>query len=423
MEFHDEDPADTDLGHIDLCNSKNFVHGVPHHWFTQLRHQAPVQWHPDPNGQADGFWSVTRYDDCVTVNRDYEHFSSARAATLFTDMDPENLASLQLMMLNMDPPIHTRYRRLVNKGFTPRMMRDLEQKVIASTDRIIDGVCEEGSADFVEKISAELPLQVIADLMGVPQSDRHLVFDWSNRMVGSDDPEFQITPESSTQASMELYAYADELCEKKRLDPHEDLFSVLTRAEIGGDRLSQLELDLFFLLLAVAGNETTRNLISGAMVAFFDNPDQWERLLVDRSLLPSAIEEMLRFVSPVMHFRRQSTMDWHIGPQEIAEGDKVVFWHASANRDESVFGETADRFDIARTPNNHMAFGGGGPHFCLGANLARMEIRVMFERLLDRVPDIRLAGDVQRLQSNFINGVKHLPVSFTPSSPGNRQPC
>jgi cytochrome P450 len=405
-----------ELQDIDLCDSKNFVNGVPHEWFAYLRREAPVQWHLDPNGQAEGFWSVTRYDDCVNVNRDYEHFSSARAATLFTDMDEENLAQLQLMMLNMDPPMHTRYRRLVNKGFTPRMIRDLEAKVVASTDDIINRVCEAGSADFVEQLSAELPLQVIAELMGVPQEDRHLVFDWSNRMVGSEDPEFQISPESSTQASLELYAYADELCAKKRADPHADLFSVLTQAEIDGDRLSQLDLDLFFLLLAVAGNETTRNLISGAMVAFFDHPDQWQRLRDDRSLLPSAIEEMLRFVTPVMHFRRQATMDWAIGDQKIAEGDKVVFWHTSANRDETVF-DDPNVFDIGRTPNNHMAFGGGGPHFCLGANLARMEIRVMFDRLLDRMPDIHQAGEEQHLQSNFINGVKHLPVAFAPSAP------
>ena len=405
-----------DLSDIDLSDSRNFVDGVPHDWFAYLRKEAPVQWHKDPNGQQDGFWSVTRYDDCVNVNRDYEHFSSARAATLFTDMDEDNLAQLQLMMLNMDPPMHTRYRRLVNKGFTPRMIRDLEVKVVASTDDILNRVCEQGSADFVEQISAELPLQVIAELMGVPQEDRHLVFDWSNRMVGSDDPEYQISPESSTQASLELYAYADELCAKKRIDPHADLFSVLTQAELEGDQLSQLELDLFFLLLAVAGNETTRNLISGAMVAFFDHPDQWERLKADRSLLPSAIEEMLRYVTPVMHFRRQASMDWTIGDQKIAEGDKVVFWHTSANRDETVF-ENPNAFDIGRTPNNHMAFGGGGPHFCLGANLARMEIRVMFDRLLDRMPDIHLDGDVQRLRSNFINGVKHIPVAFAPSAP------
>jgi cytochrome P450 len=405
-----------DATDIDLSDPGNFVAGVPHEWFAYLRREAPVQFHPDPNGFAEGFWSVTRYEDCVNVNRDYEHFSSYRAATLFNDFDDDVLAQQRMMMLNMDPPMHTRYRRLVNKGFTPRMIRDLESKVVASTDAIIDNVCEQGSADFVEQVSAELPLQVIADLMGVPQDDRHLVFDWSNRMVGSDDPEYQLSAEAGPQAAMELYAYADELCQRKRLDPHEDLFSVLTQAEIDGDQLDQLELDMFFLLLSVAGNETTRNLISGAMVAFFDHPDQWERLKADRSLLPSAIEEMLRYVSPVMHFRRQATSEVVIGDQKIAAGDKVVFWHVSGNRDETVF-DDPNRFDIGRSPNNHMAFGGGGPHFCLGANLARMEIKVMFDRLLDRVPDIHQDGEVQRLRSNFINGVKHLPVAFTPSAP------
>ncbi len=189
-----------------------------------------------PHGFAEGFWSVTRYDDCVGVNRDYEHFSSYRSAVLFHDMDEEGLAQQRMMMLNMDPPMHTRYRRLVNKGFTPRMIRDLEAKVVASADSIIDTVCESGSADFVEQISAELPLQVIADLMGVPQEDRHLVFDWSNKMIGSDDPEYQVSADTPAQASMELFAYADELCAKKRLDPHQDLFSVLTQADIDGDR-------------------------------------------------------------------------------------------------------------------------------------------------------------------------------------------
>jgi cholest-4-en-3-one 26-monooxygenase len=408
-----------ELSDINLCDPDNFVAGVPHEWFARLRREAPVYWHPDPSSLGGGFWAVTRFDDSVKVNRDFEHFSSYRAATLFHDFDEEVLAQQRMMMLNMDPPMHTRYRRLVSKGFTPRMMRDLEEMVVAAADAIIDGVCETGSADFVEEISAELPLQVIADLMGVPQEDRHLVFDWSNRMIGSEDPEYQVNPDASGQAALELYAYADELCQKKRLDPHEDLFSVLTQAEVEGDQLSQLELDLFFLLLSVAGNETTRNLMSGAMVAFFDHPDQWEKLLADRSLLPSAIEEMLRFVSPVMHFRRQATADVAIGDQKVSEGDKVIFWHVSANRDESVFADP-NTFDVARSPNNHMAFGGGGPHFCLGANLARMEIRVMYDRLLERLPDIRLDGEVQRLRSNFINGVKHIPIAFTPSAPLGR---
>ncbi len=404
------------VAEINLCDPENFVAGVPHDWFRYLRHEDPVSWHHDPDSAGGGFWSITRYDDSVAVNRDAEHFSSYRAGAIFHDMDDEALAQQRMMMLNMDPPMHTRYRRLVNKGFMPRMVRDLESSVVHFADGILDNVCEDGSADFVEQISAELPLQVIAELMGVPQDDRHLVFDWSNKMIGSDDPEYLTSPDAPAQAAMDLYAYADELCAKKRLDPHEDLFSVLTQAEIEGDRLSELELDLFFLLLSVAGNETTRNLISGAMVAFFDHPDQWKRLLGDRSLLPTAIEEMLRYVSPVMHFRRQATADAVVGDQHIAEGDKVVFWHISANRDESVFPDP-DSFDIGRAPNNHMAFGGGGPHFCLGANLARMEIRVMFDRLLDRMPDIHLDGEVQRLRSNFINGVKHIPVAFAPSAP------
>jgi len=405
-----------DLADIDLVDPGNFVAGVPFDWFAQLRREAPVYWHPDPDSEGGGFWAVTRFDDCVGVNRDYEHFSSARRTSLFKDFDEDLLEQQRMMMLNMDPPLHTRYRRLVNKGFTPRMIRDLEVKVVSATDSILDAVCEQGSADFVEQISAELPLQVIADLVGVPQEDRHLVFDWSNRMIGADDPEYQVSAEAAGQAAMELFAYADQLCEQKRLDPHADLLSVLTGTEMDGDSLSQLELDLFFMLLAVAGNETTRNLISGAMVAFFDNPDQWARLQADRSLLPDAVEEMLRYVTPVMHFRRQATSEVNLGDQKIAAGDKVVFWHISANRDETVFSDP-DTFDISRTPNNHMAFGGGGPHFCLGANLARMEIRVMYDRLLDRLPDIHLDGDVQRLRSNFINGVKHIPVAFTPSAP------
>jgi len=216
-------------------------------------------------------------------------------------------------------------------------------------------------------------------------------------------------------ASMELYAYASELFATKRADPHDDLMSVLTQVELDGEQLSSFELELFFLLLTVAGNETTRNLISGAMATFFEHPDQWELLRKDRSLLPDAVEEMLRFVTPVMNFRRQATADFELGGQKIEADSKVVFFHISANRDELAF-DNPQTFDITRNPNPHMAFGAGGPHFCLGANLARMEIRVMFEHLLDRLPDMELAGDVQRLQSAFISGVKHIPITF-PTGP------
>jgi cholest-4-en-3-one 26-monooxygenase len=402
-----------DLAPVDLSDSRSFVPGVPHAWLAHLRWHDPVHWQDEPGGP--GFWAVTRYQDCITVNRDYERFSSAAKGTMPFEMGEEEVAQQSLMMLNMDPPLHTRYRRLVNKGFTPRMVRDLEASIHRSTDAIIDDVVEKGSADFVTEVSAELPLQVIAELLGVPRDDRHRMFEWSNRMVGNEDPEYQQQAEMAMIAALELYAYATELFAKKRVDPHEDLMSVLTTVEVEGERLSELELELFFLLLTVAGNETTRNLMSGALHAFFQHPEQWRRLLDDRSLLPAAVEEMLRFVTPVMNFRRTAMCDATLSGTDIAPGDKVVFFHASANRDEDVFTEP-DVFDVGRDPNPHIAFGAGGPHFCLGANLARMEIRVMFEHLLDRLPDIRLDGEVQRLQSQFINGVKHLPVAFTPSA-------
>ncbi len=398
---------------VDLSDSRSYVAGVPHAWLAYLRRHDPVHWQDEDGGP--GFWAVTRYEDCVTVNRDYERFSSAARGTMPFEMSDDDIAQQGLMMLNMDPPLHTRYRRLVNKGFTPRMVRDLEESIHRVTDGIIDDVIESGEADFVTQLAAELPLQVIAELLGVPQVDRHRMFEWSNSMVGSEDPEYQAQADQALVAAMELYAYAAELFATKRIDPHADLMSALTTVEVEGERLSDMELELFFLLLTVAGNETTRNLMSGAMHTFFEHPEQWERLVADRNLLPTAVEEMLRFVTPVMNFRRTAMCDLTLSGTKVTEGDKVVFFHASANRDEDVF-ENADTFDVSRDPNPHVAFGGGGPHFCLGANLARMEIRVMFEHLLDRMPDIRQAGDVQRLQSQFINGVKHLPVAFTPAA-------
>ena len=407
------DISGIDYGDIDLLDSTVFAERVPHEWFAFLRENAPVWWQAEKDGP--GFWAVTTLAEATQVNRDYEHFSSARKATYLWDLGEDDLAQQQLIMLNMDPPLHTRYRRLVNKGFTPRMVNQLHERIHAATDDIIDSVIETGSADFVTDIAAELPLVVIAELLGVPNEDRHRMFDWSNRMIGSDDPEYQTAGEVAQVASLELYAYASELFGKKRADPQDDLMSVLTQVDIDGEQLSSLDLELFFLLLTVAGNETTRNLISGAMATFFEHPDQWELLRNDRSLLPDAVEEMLRYVTPVMNFRRQTTKPFELGGQKIEADSKVVFFHISANRDERAF-VRPQTFDITRNPNPHMAFGAGGPHFCLGANLARMEIRVMFEHILDRIPDLELAGPVQRLQSAFISGVKHIPISF-PAGP------
>ncbi|MEI8000806.1 MAG: cytochrome P450 [Actinomycetes bacterium] len=395
------------LADIDLTDPDAFVAGVPHEWMTRLRTEAPVFWHEEAEGP--GFWCVTGYEEFVTVNREWETFSSMRGAVYLWDLPEAELEMQRMIMLNMDPPLHTRYRLLVNKGFTPRMVAALEEQSRVRTREILARVKARGECDFVVDVAAELPLQVIADLMGVPQEDRHKLFDWSNRMIGGEDPEYGLTEEERQMASMELYAYSAELAAQRRLDPHQDLMSILTQASVNGEQLSDVEIDLFFLLLSVAGNETTRNLISHGIVALLENPDQLALLRADRSLMGSAIEEMLRWASPVMQFRRTATRDTELGGQAIAEGDKVVFWHIAANRDETRFPDPF-RFDITRTPNEHVAFGSGGPHYCLGANLARLEIKVMFEELLDAFDEMEITGPVERLRSNFINGIKHIPL-------------
>jgi cholest-4-en-3-one 26-monooxygenase len=394
---------------IDLNDLDQFVRQVPHDIFTELR-QRPPYWQDEPGGP--GYWNFTRYDDVVVINKDNQTYSSQRRTALIHEMPEEQLEQQRMMMLNMDPPLHTRYRLLVNKGFTPRMVGQLEDNARRMTGQILDRAMEKGEFDFVTDVAAELPLQVIADLMGVPQEDRHKVFDWSNRMVGSEDPEYQGAPEEAQMASMELFAYCHALTEQKKADPAEDLMSILTRVEVDGEGLSELEIDLFFLLLAVAGNETTRNLMAHGMLALLENPDQYKELVADPLLVPSAAEEMLRWGSPVMHFRRTLTKDTEINGFPVKEGDKVVIWYISANRDESVFTDPF-RFDIHRNPNPHVAFGGGGPHFCLGANLARLEIKVMFDEIVRQLPGLQLAGPVERLRSNFINGIKHLPVTVS----------
>jgi cholest-4-en-3-one 26-monooxygenase len=317
------------------------------------------------------------------------------------------------MMVNMDPPQHTKYRRLVSTGFTPKMISAMEPHVRKITRRIVDSVAKRGSCDFVTEISARLPLHVIAEIMGVPQDMHEQIFEWSNKLVGFTDPEYATTPESSQQAAAQMFMYANTLAVDRKANPKDDLVSVLINAEVDGERLTEADFDGFFLLLSVAGNETTRNLMSGAMLALMEHPEQRQRLLDDMSLLPTAIEEFLRWVSPIIYFRRTASRDTEIRGQQIKAGEKVAMYYPSGNRDESIF-ERPDEFDVTRRVNPHLAFGGGGNHFCLGASLARLEIRCMFEELLTRLPDMELDGPVSRLRSNFINGIKHLPVRYTP---------
>jgi cholest-4-en-3-one 26-monooxygenase len=400
------------LADVDLCNLDQFETGVPHHVFKLLRAESPVHRHAEPNG-GPGFWVVTKYHDLMNVSKNPGTFSSYKGGTNIFDVEPEQLSQTRMIMLNMDPPAHSKYRKLVSQGFVPRIVSRLEEHVREMTRHIVDSIAARGECDFVTEVAAELPLQVIAEFLGVPLADRHKVFEWSNRLIGFDDPEFNgNAKEEGTRAATEMYMYANQLALERRDHPRDDLVSVLMRGEVDGERLSEMEFDSFFLLLAVAGNETTRNLISGGMLALIEHPEQRARLVADMSLLPTAVEEMLRWVSPVMHFRRTATRDTELRGQKIGEGEKVVIFYPSVNRDEEIFPD-GDQFNVSRSPNEHLAFG-IGEHFCIGSNLARLEIRLMFQELLTRLPDIELAGPVHRLRSNFINGIKRMPVRFTP---------
>ena len=412
----------TDLSDIDLLNPDAFVEQKHHEWFRRLRAEAPVYWFSDGE---DGFWNVVKHEDVVLVNRDSALFSSERAGTqIFSrrraremGVDLEEGAEYGstargVIMLEMDPPKHTRYRLLVNKGFTPRMIGLLEQALRTRATHIIDQVIERGQADFVVDIASELPLQAIADIMGVPQEDRVKLFEWSNRMIGAGDPEFMNN--ESGNAMAELFAYSHQLADQRRVDPRDDIVTKLLNTEIDGDKLSELEFDMFMMLLSVAGNETTRNATAHGMYALLENPDQFAYLKEDpEGRMEVAIEEILRWASPVLHFKRTTTADTEIRGVDIKEGDAVVMWYISANRDEDIFDDPYT-FDVTRDPNPQIAFGGGGNHFCLGANLARMELRLIFEEISKRMPDMQLAGEPDRLRSNFIGGIKHLPITYTP---------
>jgi cholest-4-en-3-one 26-monooxygenase len=408
---------------IDLLDLDRFQRLEHYEMFDRLRAEAPVSWHDYPN--AKGFWNVVQHQDLVQVNRDTGLYSSETGGiSILTPDEFPGEGNGQdprgLMMLYMDPPKHTRYRLLVNKGFTPRMIGLIEKYLEHRAVLIVDNIIERGSCDFVVDLASELPLQAIAEIMGVPQEDRMMLFDWSNRMIGLDDPEF--ADQDGATASAELFMYVNDLAQKRQADPRDDIVTKLINSEIEGDRLTEFEFDMFMMLLTVAGNETTRNTTSWGMWALMQNPDQYKMLAGDiDGKLDHAIEEILRWATPVYHFRRTATADTVLHGQEIKKDDKVVIWHISANRDETVF-ENPYQFDIDRWPNEHIAFGGGGQHFCLGANLARMELKLIFREIMSRIPDMKLAGDVEMLRSNFIGGVKHMPVQFSPGVRRNPEP-
>ena len=406
---------------VDLYDSSTFEHAIPHEYFEWLRVHEPVHWQDARpisalgtemlETEQRGYWAVSRYKDIVEISLDQARFSSERGTVLNNDLPEDRIAQLRLWMINQDAPRHTKLRKLVNKGFTKRIVEQMDLHIRELSKGIVDRVARKGSCDFVTDIASELPLLVIAELVGCPAEDRGKLFAWSNQMVGFEDPEFS-NRDNATGAMVEMLEYASYLAKLRRDDPREDLTSVLVNAEVDGEKLDDLTFNMFFILLILAGNETTRNAISGGMLALSEHPDQRAKLAGDLSLLTPATEEILRYVSPVISMRRTATQDTEIGGQKIRENEKVVMFYPSANRDPEIF-ENPDAFDITRDPNVHLAFG-WGPHFCLGANLARGEIRGIFAELLRRFPDIEVTGPVRRLRSSTVNSIKSMEVSFTP---------
>lgn len=397
---------------IDLLAPSSFDGGQPHDVYRWLRQHEPVHHHDEPDGP--GFWVLTRHADVKAVGRDADTFSSVPTIAI-EDTEVLDIAGHQ-MMLMMDPPRHTRYRRLLNHRFTPRASGRLEDKIDEMARRIVDAVVERGECDLVADIAGELPSFVVADLLGLPLDDGRRLYELTEIIHTS----AAALPEGAQAAAIgEMFSYAADVARAKRAQPGDDVSSVLLQSEVEGSPLDDIDFNLFFLLLVDAGGDTTRNLVAGGMLALFDHPDERARLAADLDgLLPTAMDEMLRWVSPVVYMRRTATRDTEIGGQAIAAGEKVVMYYGSANRDESAFTDP-DRFDVGRTPNEHVAFGGGGPHFCLGAHLARIEIAAMFRQIVMRLPDLRAAGPVEWLPSNFISGPKHMPVEFTPGRPSS----
>ena len=414
MARHEIDIDGIGFDDIDLTDSKPFADGVPHHWFAFLRENAPVWWQEESDGP--GFWAVTSHADCTQVNRDYEHFSSAKKATFIWDLPEDDLAQQQMLMLNMDPPLHTRYRRLVNKGFTPKMVNQLHDRINAAADDIIDSVIEQGTADFVTDIAAELPLVVIAELLGVPHEDRHRMFDWSNRMIGSEDPEYQTGEEASQQAAMELYAYASELFAAKRADPHDDLMSVLTSVDIEGEKLSEIELELFFLLLTVAGNETTRNLISGGDGCVLRQPRPVGA--APQRPVPPAVggrgDAALRHPGDELpapdHPARSSSA--------ASSSKRTARWCSSTSRPTGT--RRSSRIRSASTspatPIPTWPSAPADPTSAWAPTWPAWRSGSCSSTSSTGCPTFSLDGEVQRLQSQFINGVKHIPVAFPPAA-------
>ncbi len=396
------------LGEIDLSSHDAFVDRVPHEWFRTLRREAPVFFNPEPDGS--GFYAVTRYADIRHVHRDFATYSSEAGGTSLEDLEPDQIEARK-SMIDTDPPRHTELRKLIARRFTSRAVMVWEQAVRTVCDRVLTEALPKDEFDFVHEISSEIPMQVFAEILGVAQEDRRLIVEMGDRILGNQDPEYaqpvepahRLLPFSSPVAR-EMFEFGRKVADARKKNPRDDIITLLVNAD-----LTQREFDVYFVLLATAGNETTRHTITHGLLALMEHPDQLERLRKEPSLYASAADEMLRWATAVHYFRRTTTRDTELAGAEIPAGSKVATWLTSGNRDETVF-ENPDAFDVGRHPNKHLAFGPGGIHHCLGAHLARLEVRVVFEEMLKRVEGFELVGPPERLRSNFFNGVKRMPV-------------
>ena len=406
---------------IDLTDARLFEQGFPHDVFTTLREESPVHWQPFspdfPGDHDPGFWVFSRYDDVQAASRDPELFCSLDGPGL-SGLPPEMRGT---MLVSMDGPAHVRQRRLISAGFTPRMVGKLEAQAREWTVEIVERARERGTCDFVQDVAYQLPMHMIADIVGIPVEDREWLFGLTQELLQAGDDTRGVSPDEFLSIQVQMFEYAQELGRRKRSDPQDDVWTILSTVEVetdDGERtgLSGIELDMFFFVLTIAGSETTRNAIAGGLIALLDHPDQLAALRRDPDAMQLAVEEILRWTSPVAYFARRATRDTEVRGVPIAEGDRITMWYPSANRDEEVF-EDPFRFDIARTPNLHVAFGGGGPHFCLGSNLARREIAVLFQELLARTTEIEILAPPQRsgltIDNPVLGAVCDLPVRLS----------
>jgi len=399
---------------FDVNDPDMYARRLPRAEFDELRKAAPIWWQAQPRGRDgfddEGHWVLTRHADVKEVSRNDAVFSSYENTAIIRfseQMTRDNIDMQRVILLNMDAPQHTRMRSIISRGFTPRAVSNLKDALATRAMNIVQTALDSGEGDFVRDVACELPLQAIAELLGVPQEDRMKLFEWSNMMVSYDDPDFD--PEDGQTASFEMLSYFMEVAEQRKENPENDIVTKLVTADIDGNELTSDEFGFFTILLSVAGNETTRNAISHGMIAFMEHPDQWELFKAERP--ETTADEIVRWSTPVVSFQRTAKEDIELSGVQIKAGDRVGMYYAAANFDPDVF-EDPYTFNIKRDPNPHLGFGGTGAHYCIGANLARMEMNLMFNAIADVLPDLSMLGDPERLRSGWLNGIKKLPMSY-----------